>query len=144
MDVAGAATADPFDKVRALIEGMIGKLVEQANAEASQKSFCDEENAKSKKAQGEKSLTLDKLNSRVATAAATKAELEQAISDLQSDLAALDTGNAEATKIRGEEHATYLKESSDYKKAAKAIEEATGVLKQYYAGTGAAFVQQST
>merc|ERR1719454_113611 len=99
---------------------MIGKLVEQANAEASQKSFCDEENAKSKKAQGEKSLTLDKLNSRVATAAATKAELEQTVKELQSELAALEKGNAEATKIRAEEHTTYQKESSDYKMAAKA------------------------
>jgi flagellar biosynthesis chaperone FliJ len=143
MDVAGAATSDPFSKVKGLIEGMISKLVEQANAEASQKSFCDEETAKSKKAQGEKSLTLDKLNSRIETAAATKAQLQQAISDLQSDLAALDKGTAEATKIRGEEHATYLKESSDYKKAATAIEEATGVLKQYYAGAGAALLQQS-
>jgi len=143
MDVAGAATSDPFSKVKGLIESMIGKLVEQANAEASQKSFCDEETAKSKKAQGEKSLTLDKLNSRIETAAATKAQLEQAISDLQSDLATLDKGTAEATKIRAEEHATYLKESSDYKKAAKAIEEATGVLKQYYAGAGAALLQQS-
>merc|ERR1719453_1654166 len=135
MDVAGAATSDPFSKVKGLIESMIGKLVEQANAEASQKSFCDEETAKSKKVQGEKSLTLDKLNSRIETAAATKAQLEQAISDLQADLAALDKGTSEATKIRAEEHATYLKESSDYKKAAKAIEEATGVLKQYYATT---------
>jgi len=133
MDVAGAATSDPFVKVKGLIEGMISKLVEQANAEASQKSFCDEETAKSKKAQGEKSLTLDKLNSRIETAAATKAQLGQAITDLQADLAALDKGTAEATKIRAEEKATYEKESSDYKKAAKAIEEATGVLKQYYA-----------
>eukprot|EP00746_Dinoflagellata_sp_MGD_P074339 gnl/MRDRNA2_/MRDRNA2_30038_c0_seq1.p1 gnl/MRDRNA2_/MRDRNA2_30038_c0~~gnl/MRDRNA2_/MRDRNA2_30038_c0_seq1.p1 ORF type:complete len:682 (-),score=230.38 gnl/MRDRNA2_/MRDRNA2_30038_c0_seq1:27-2072(-) len=143
MDVAGAATSDPFSKVKGLIESMISKLVEQANAEASQKSFCDEETAKSKKAQGEKSLTLDKLNSRIETAAATKAQLEQAISDLQTDLAALDKGTAEATKIRSEEHETYLKESSDYKKAAKAIEEATGVLKQYYAGAGAALLQQN-
>lgn len=143
MDLAGATTSDPFSKVKGLIEGMISKLVEQANAEASQKSFCDEEAAKSKKAQGEKSLTLDKLNSRIETAAATKAGLEQTISDLQSDLAALDKGTSEATKIRAEEHATYLKESSDYKGAAKAIEEATGVLKAYYATAGAALLQQN-
>jgi len=144
MDLAGATTQDPFDKVRNLIDGMITKLVEQANAEASQKSFCDEETAKSKKVQGEKSLTLDKLNSRIETAAATKAQLGQAISDLQADLAALDKGTAEATKIREEEHTTYLKESSDYKKAAKAIEEATGVLKAYYATAAAALLQKST
>jgi len=142
MDLAGATTSDPFSKVRGLIEGMIAKLVEQANAEASQKSFCDEESAKSKKAQGEKSLTLDKLNSRIATAAATKAELGQAIADLQSDLAALDKGTAEATKLRAEEAATYKKESTDYKMAAKAIEQAVGVLKTYYSST--AFLQKTS
>merc|ERR1719387_2389210 len=132
MDVAGAASADPFGKVRGLIEGMISKLEEQANAEATQKSFCDEELAKSKKAQGEKSMKLAKLTSRSELAAAAKGKLEDRISDLQQQLSALDAGTAEATKIRQEEHATYLKDLADYKGAAQAVAEATGVLKKYY------------
>merc|ERR1719473_1786515 len=61
MEVAGAAATDPFAKIKGLIEGMIAKLVTEANEEATQKAFCDEEIAKSKKAQAEKSMTSDKL-----------------------------------------------------------------------------------
>merc|ERR1719428_70041 len=85
MEMVSVASADPFEKVRGLIEGMIEKLVTEANEEATQKAFCDEETAKSKKAQADKSMTADKLTSRI------------------------DKGNAEATKIRTEEKATYTR-----------------------------------
>merc|ERR1719498_416671 len=103
MEMVSVASADPFEKVRGLIEGMIEKLVTEANEEATQKAFCDEETAKSKKAQAEKSMTADKLTSRIDKAATTKATLEQSIKDLEGEIAALDKGNAEATKIRTEE-----------------------------------------
>merc|ERR1719172_285798 len=103
MEMVSVASSDPFEKVRGLIEGMIEKLVTEANEEATQKAFCDEETAKSKKAQAEKSMTADKLTSRIDKAATTKATLEQSVAELQAELAALDKGNAEATKIRTEE-----------------------------------------
>merc|ERR1719261_1926718 len=62
MEMVSVASADPFEKVRGLIEQMIAKLVSEANEEATQKAFCDEEISKSKKAQTEKSMTSDKLN----------------------------------------------------------------------------------
>merc|ERR550514_1878053 len=117
---------------------MIGKLVTEANEEATQKAFCDEETSKSKKAQAEKSMTADKLTSRIDKAATTKAGLEQSVKDLEAEIAALDEGNAEATRIRTEEHATYTKASKDFKDAAEAVQEAIGVLKEYYKGNAEA------
>merc|ERR1719428_2626121 len=108
---------------------MIAKLIADANEEATQKAFCDEETKKSKKAQTEKSMTADKLQSRLDKAATTKASLSQAIKDGQAELAAMDKALADATKIRGEEHATYLKEHTEYKEAAKAVEQAISVLR---------------
>merc|ERR1719191_2536190 len=113
---------------------MIDKLVTEANEEATQKDFCDEETSKSKKAQAEKSMTADKLTSRIDKASTTKAGLEQSVKELQEEIAALDKGNAEATKIRTEEAATYLKSSKDFKDAAEAVQAAIGVLKEYYEG----------
>merc|ERR1719321_1203292 len=120
---------------------MIEKLVTEANEEATQKAFCDEETAKSKKAQAEKSMTADKLTSRIDKAATTKAGLEQSVKELQAEIAALDKGNAEATKIRTEESATNLKASTDFKEAAAAVQQAIGVLKEYYEG---ALIQTSS
>merc|ERR1719159_1478720 len=43
MELASSASTDPFEKVKGLIADMIAKLVSEANAEATQKAFCDEE-----------------------------------------------------------------------------------------------------
>merc|ERR1719265_2220875 len=123
---------DPFVKIRGLIEDMIAKLMKEAQEEATQKAFCDEEMGKSNKAKEEKTLTLDKLQSRIDKASARKAELEQAIKDLETEIAELDAGTAEATKIRNAEHDTYLKASKDFGDAAAATEKAIKILKDFY------------
>merc|ERR1719388_436979 len=117
--MVSAASSDPFEKVRGLIEEMISKLVNEANEEATQKAFCDEEMGKSKKAQAEKTMTVDKLTSRIDKASTTKAELEMKVKELEGEIAEIDTTTAETTKIRGEEAATYAKSSSDFKLAAE-------------------------
>merc|ERR1719240_2420809 len=58
MQMASAASSDPFVKIRGLIEDMIEKLLKEAQEEASQKAFCDEEMGKSKKSQAEKTATI--------------------------------------------------------------------------------------
>merc|ERR1719421_2528683 len=118
LELAGSAASDPFVKIRGLIEDMIAKLMKEAQEEASQKAFCDEEMGKSNKAKAEKTMTLDKLQSRIDKATSRKAELGQAVKDLESEIAELDAATAEATKIRGDEHETYLKASKDFGDAA--------------------------
>merc|ERR1719235_1534586 len=49
---------------------------------------------------------------------------------------------AEATKIRNEEHASYMKASTDFKDAATAVEGAIKVLKDFYEGQS--FIQLSS
>jgi len=134
MEMVSVASSDPFEKVRGLIEQMIEKLVTEANEEATQKAFCDEETSKSKKAQAEKTMTADKLTSRIDKASTTKAQLEQSITDLEGEIAELDAATAEATKIRTEEKATNTKSSADFKLAAESVQAAIGVLKEYYEG----------
>merc|ERR1719160_1165868 len=84
---------------------MIAKLVAEAQEEATQKAFCDEEIGKSKKSQAEKQMTVDKLQARIDKAATGKATRED-----------------------------YLKSSKDFKDSAEATEQAIVVLKQYYEG----------
>merc|ERR1719247_2959730 len=130
---------DPFVKIRGLIEDMIAKLLKEAQEEATQKAFCDEEMGKSNTAIKEKSLTLDKLQSRIDKASARKAELTEAVKALEAEIAELDAATAEATKIRNAEHETYLKASKDFGDAAAATEKAIKVLKDFY--DNASFLQ---
>merc|ERR1719281_2182402 len=118
---------------------MVAKLMKEAQEEATQKAFCDEEMGKSNTAIKEKTLTLDKLQSRLDKASARKAELTQAVKDLEAEIAELDAATAEATKIRNAEHETYLKASKDFGDAAAATEKAIKVLKDFY--DNASFLQ---
>jgi len=143
MQMAGAATSDPFVKIRNLIEEMIAKLVQEAQAEATQKAFCDKEMAESSKAQADKTMRGEKLQARVDTASSRKAELEASVKTLEGQIADLDKATAEATKIRNEEHVTYVKASKDFKDAATAVEGAIKVLKEFYDNQGS-FVQEDS
>merc|ERR1719335_192366 len=132
MEMAGSAVSDPFVKIRGLIEDMIAKLLKEAQEEATQKAFCDEEMGKSKASEKEKTMTLDKLNSRIDKASARVAELTEAIKTLESEVAELDAATAEATKIRTEEAETNAKAIKDFGDAAAATEKAIKILKDFY------------
>jgi len=135
MEMATAAGSDPFGKIRGLIEDMIAKLISEANQEATQKAFCDEEIGKSTKSQSAKTATADTLRSRTDKATATSNQLQQDIKELQAEIAEIDSSSAEATRIRNEEHTEYLKSSKDFKDSADATERAIVVLKEYYEGS---------
>merc|ERR1719443_2853698 len=142
MEMAGSAAMDPFVKIRGLIEDMIGKLLKEAQEEATQKAFCDKEMGASKASEAEKTMTLDKLNSRIDKASARVAELEEAIKTLDSEIAELDAATAEATKIRNEESASNAAAIKDFGDAAAATEKAIKILKDFY--DNAALIQTSS
>merc|ERR1719263_2199008 len=127
-----------------MIESMISKLEEQAAEEATQDAFCKEETAKSLKARETKTATVEKYQTRLDKAKAAVAALNQQISNLQSQVGAIDKAQAEASKLRAEEKAENTQAAKDYKESAEAVTKAIEVLREYYGGaTGSvSFVQQ--
>merc|ERR1719453_492032 len=119
---------------------MIAKLMKEAEEEATQEAFCQEEMAKSKKAQEQKQAGLDKFKSRIDTATTSIATLTNDITELQAEVATIDKTQAEATALRQSENAEYKKASSDYKQSVEAVGKAIDVLKAYYEGS---FIQVS-
>merc|ERR1719456_2016925 len=106
---------------------MIEKLLNEANEEASHKAFCDEELAKSRSSQADKSARLDKTSARIDSATTTMAELEEAIKSLEGELAEMDASTKEATKIRSEENTEYLKASKELAEMDASTKEATKI-----------------
>jgi len=135
MQMASAASSDPFVKIRGLIEDMIEKLIKEAQEEASQKAFCDEEMGKSKTSEAEKTATLDKLTTRIDGATATVAELKEAVKTLEAEIAEIDKAQAEATEIRTKENADNTKAMKEFRESADAVIAAIGVLKSFYEGS---------
>lgn len=140
MQMASAAKADPFAKVRGMVEEMISKLEKQAQEEATHEAFCQEEQAKSKKSRKVKQASVDKYQTRLDKASATVDTLTQEIGDLQQQLADASKAKAEATKIRAQENADYKVSSKDFRESADAVTQAITVLREFYGG--ASFIQQ--
>jgi len=139
--MASAATEDPFVKIRGLIEEMVAKLVAQANEEATQQDFCNEEKAKSQKEQDTKMMRADDLKAKIDSSESAKATMSEKIKDLQGEIAEIDQADGEATKIRTEESKTNKKATKDFKDGAAAVEEAIRVLKEYYASVPPSLIQ---
>jgi len=133
--LANMATSDPFVKIRGLIEDMIAKLLKEAEEEATQKAFCDKEMGASTTSKEEKTATLDKLQSRIDGATATIAQNTEDIKTLESEVAAIDKAQAEATAIRTKEKEDYMVASKDFKDSAEAVAKAIEVLKNFYEGS---------
>merc|ERR1719182_876958 len=83
--LAYRAAADPFGKIRGMIEDMIAKLLQEAAEEATQKAFCDKEIGESTASKEEKQGKLDKVNSRLEKAESSVATLTEEISRLSKE-----------------------------------------------------------
>jgi chromosome segregation ATPase len=142
--VANRAKSDPFVKIRGLIEEMISKLLEEQQAEANHKAFCDEEMGKSKKALEIKTSKLGKLDARIDEGESRKVQLLEEIKNLESELAEIDRAQAEATELRSKEHSEFLKAQADYKSSEDACAQAVEVLKEYYSGSALIQVRSSS
>merc|ERR550532_3818974 len=77
----GAADgADPFAKVKALISDLISKLEAEADAEATEKAYCDEQLAKTEAKQTELEDDIAKLTSKIDQASSKSANLKEDVS----------------------------------------------------------------
>merc|ERR1719162_2688852 len=59
------AVAGPFDKVKALISGMVEKLLAEAQADATEKAYCDKEMAETEAKKADKEADIEKLSTSI-------------------------------------------------------------------------------
>merc|ERR1719253_1637399 len=98
---------DVFAKVKGLISDMIAKLEKEAEAEATEKAYCDEEMSKTEAKKGELEGVITKLTAKIDQAAAKSASLKEEVSTLQNELAKMAKEQGEMDKIRMESNSDY-------------------------------------
>merc|ERR1719453_308363 len=116
-----------------MIKDLITKLTEEATAEAEHKGWCDTELTTNKQTRDNKSEDVASLTAEIEDLTSEIAQLTQRIEDLTAELKDLDTAMAEATEDRiaaKEKNEQTIQEAKD---AQVAVEEATKVLKDFYA-----------
>jgi peptidoglycan hydrolase CwlO-like protein len=135
-------SADPFKKVKKMIKDLIVKLMEEANAEAEHKGFCDTELATNKQTRDNLSAEVDELNAAIEEKTAEISQLTTSIKELSDAIAEIKRQQAEATALRQEEKEKNLATIADAKEGQTAVEQALKVLKDFYEGAaGAALLQ---
>merc|ERR550525_361783 len=104
---------DPFAKVKGLIESMIAKLEKEAEEDATEKAYCDEEMAKTEAKRGELMDDVAKLSAKIDQASSKSVALSDDIKQLEAELAALMKSQSEMDKIRQEENSDYVTAKAD-------------------------------
>merc|ERR1719399_1172292 len=116
----GGSKEDIFAKVKGLITDMIGKLEAEAEADATEKAFCDKELAETNLKKDDKTSEIEKLTAKIESKSSRSAILKEEVATLQAELAALTKSQAEMDKIRADE------------KALEGVKTALKVLNEYY------------
>jgi hypothetical protein len=126
------AKVDHFVKVRGLIKDLIARLEQQAEAEATQKQWCDDEMSKATTKRDENQAEVEKLNGQIVSKEAKIERLGNEITALSEDIAALNKELNERTILREEESQENARTISDATEGLDAVTQAVDILRNFY------------
>ncbi|CAD7930545.1 unnamed protein product [Amoebophrya sp. A25] len=141
MELAESAEADPFIKIRKMIQELINKLKEEEKAELTKKGMCDKEMKENKAAIEEFESKVAKESTKVEKLTSNVEQLTASAEKFTKEIAQLKTDMAEAKKNRATEKADNEKTITETTAASKATDQAMTVLQNYYSKVEGAFVQ---
>jgi len=132
---------DPFAKVKGMIEAMIAKLEKEAEEDATEKAYCDEEMSKTGAKHGELTDDVSKLIAKIDQAESKVVSITEDIKQLEAELAALMKSQSEMDKIRQEESADFQAAQTDLTLGLEGVRKALTVLRDYYSNSEALLQQ---
>jgi len=142
--LADKVSADPFKKVKGLIQKLIERLLTESRNEATKKGFCDTELGKARTDRDFRYQEARDLSAELAGLEAKRDALSEEIKQLKSDIKAETKALKETTKEREDEKKANAKTLKTAKEGLDAVNEAILVLKSFYKQAAkAAFVQAS-
>merc|ERR1711972_248478 len=101
------SSQDPFAKIKGLISDMIARLESEADADATEKAYCDKELSETNVKHADKTAEIEKLTTAIDQASARSAQLKEEVARLQKELAELAASQADMDKLRAQENEDY-------------------------------------
>jgi chromosome segregation ATPase len=124
--------ADPFAKIKTLIQELIERLLEEAAAEANQKGWCDKATADAEQKRDYAVEEIEELNSEMARLEATRDQLNEDLTTLDTDLKALYKERNETTTTRLEDKAENEATTKEATEGLEVLEWVMGVMEKSY------------
>jgi len=128
-----STSADPFGKVKRLIEEMITRLIKESGEESEHKGWCDTEVGQNKITRTKLQSTIEGLTAKIDESEATLTEMTQRVAQLAKEISELTSAMMQATRLRKDESAKNAATTEDAKAAQKAVAAAVAILKDFYA-----------
>merc|ERR1719247_2998007 len=128
------AAADPFVKVKKLIQDLIEKLVTEAAEEATKKGWCDTETGKSNNNRDNNMNKVMTLDANLKGLEATKDQLNEEIATLTTEIAELNDALTKTTQDRTDEKANNMDTLDKAREGLAAVKDAYDVLASFYKG----------
>lgn len=143
--MATSVAGDPFAKVKDLIQKLVERLLAESTAEASKKSFCDEEMGTATQDRDFRHADSLKLNAEIAQLESKEDSLEESTASLQAAVVSLEQELVKATSLRAAELAANVAAIKQAREGVEALAQALAILKNFYkqAGKAAALMQVS-
>jgi hypothetical protein len=130
--LAARVTANPFDKVKQLIQQLIERLLSQSTQEATKKGFCDEELGKATQARDFRLEDTQKLSAEWSALEAKQENLALEVEELKQSANKTSVELDSATTQRSDEKVVNLDSIAKAKEGAAAVTEAIAILKEFY------------
>jgi hypothetical protein len=142
--LASKVAADPFVKIKKLIQELIERLLQEAADEANHKGWCDKEFGKAKQSRTYKAEQVKELNNNLAKSEAKRDKLTEEIAVLTTEIDELEASLAKTTKERNDESAENAATISEAEEGQAAVEQAIDVLDKFYktAAKAEVFIQR--
>jgi len=143
VSLATKIAADPFVKIKKLIQELIERLLTEAAEEANQKGWCDKATADATQKRTNAANKVEDLNAEMAKLAALSDKLDEEIKTLISEIAELNKAQDEAEKNRKEEKAENANTVSEANAGLDAVKMAIDILDKFYKTSAKAKVDLS-
>merc|ERR1712079_163966 len=108
-------------------------LEKEAEADATEKAFCDKELAETNTKKDDKTSEIKKLTTKIDQMTSRSAQLKAAVAEVENGLAALAKAQAGMDAVRLEEKDEYGSAKKEMEEGIKGVRLALKVLRDYYA-----------
>jgi len=122
-----------FGKVKALIGDMIQRLLEEADAEATHKAYCDKEMSETQMKSDDKTSEVARLSVKIDQVSSSMLELSEEVALLQKELVELARANVAMDKMRQTEKVLFFQTKKDLEDGVRGVQFAMKVLRDYFA-----------